>query len=290
MSKAVLITGASSGFGWGLSKDLAAKGHHVIATMRGINGKNEDKATELRNWANENSYKVDVVEIDVTNDASVDNGVQAAIKAAGKIDVLVNNAGVGTWGIQEGFDMDQVKWVFDVNVFGPMRLNKALLPHFRENGGGYIQYVTSALGRTLLPFLGPYNGTKFALEAIAETGHYELAPEGIETTIVQPGAYGTSFLGNTVAPTDPDVLDVQPNTKAIHDGFTAQFEEAAKTGQLGDPQEVVDAMLELIEADSGTRPLRLPIGADMAEGVIAINAVSAQVQQAMGQAMGFIQE
>lgn len=288
MSKAVLITGASSGFGWGLSKDLAAKGHHVIATMRGVNGKNEEKATELRTWADDNDYRVDVIEIDVTSDDSVNNGVKAAIEVAGKIDVLVSNAGVGTWGVQEGFDMDQVKWVFDVNVFGPMRLNKALLPHFRENGGGYIQYVTSGLGRVLLPFLGPYNGTKFALEAIAETGHYELAPEGIETTIVQPGAYGTSFLGNTVPPSDPDVLDAQPNTKAIHDGFTAHFEETAKSGGLGDPQEVVDAMIELIEADAGTRPLRKPVGADMEEAVTAINTVSAQIQQAMGEAMGFI--
>lgn len=283
----VLITGASSGFGWGVSQALAARGHHVIASMRGVNGKNEAKANELRAWAAAGGYAVDVIEIDVTNDASVEAGVALAYEKAGGVDVLLNNAGVGTWGPQEGFSSAQVLAMFDINVVGPLRMNRAIAPRMRAAGGGYIMYVSSGLGRIQLPFLGPYTASKHAVEAIAETGAYEMAPMGIETTILQPGAYGTSFLTNSVTPANPGVLDDQPPVKAFYEAFADGFEQRAKAGGLGDPQEIIDAIVSLVEAGKGQRPLRKCVGEDVQHGVTAINDACAQVQGYLAQAFGW---
>lgn len=283
----ILITGASSGFGWGVTQALAQKGHHLVATMRGVNGKNEDKAAELRAWAQKNGASLDVVEIDVTQDSSVAAGVKAAIAKVGRIDVLINNAGVGTWGPQEAFSSEQTLNLFNINVVGTLRMNQAVAPHMRENGGGYIIYLSSGLGRIQLPFLGPYSATKHAVESIAEIGSIEMGPMGIETTILQPGAYGTSFLTNSVMPANQHLLDDQPPVKALYDAFAGSFEERAAAGDLADPQEVVDALVGLVEMDKGSRPLRRTVGADVEHGVGAINEACANVQNYLATMFGY---
>lgn len=283
----ILITGASSGFGWGVTQALAQKGHHLVATMRGVNGKNEDKAAELRAWAQKNGASLDVVEIDVTQDSSVAAGVKAAIAKVGRIDVLINNAGVGTWGPQEAFSSEQTLNLFNINVVGTLRMNQAVAPHMREKGGGYIIYLSSGLGRIQLPFLGPYSATKHAVESIAEIGSIEMGPMGIETTILQPGAYGTSFLTNSVMPANQHLLDDQPPVKALYDAFAGSFEERAAAGDLADPQEVVDALVGLVEMDKGSRPLRRTVGADVEHGVGAINEACANVQNYLATMFGY---
>ena len=192
MSKRILITGTSSGFGKNASIALAQKGHTVFATMRGVEGKNADQATALREQAQDKGWDLFVLELDVTDDASVTKAVDQAVSKAGGLDVLVNNAGIGNFGIQETFTPEQVQKLFDVNVFGVLRLNRAVLPSMRKAGSGTIIYISSGLGRVLFPFVGPYAATKFAVEALAEAASYELKPLGIHTHIIQPGAYGTS--------------------------------------------------------------------------------------------------
>lgn len=286
MSEKILITGASSGFGLGAAKALAAKGHEVFASMRGVAGKNAGKAEELRAFAREGGHTLDVVEIDVTSDESVAKGVAEVVEKAGTIGVLVNNAGVGTWGLQEGFTPDQVKDLFDINVVGPLRMNRAVLPHMRRAGGGYLIYVSSGLGRIQFPFLGPYTASKHAVEAIAESGSYELSPQGIDTTILQPGAYGTSFLVNSILPKEGGLIDEQPKVKAIFQAFAGGFEERARSGHLGDPSEIIEAMVEFVALPRGQRPLRKTVGADVAGPVGAINATCAEVQGQLLTAFG----
>ena len=286
MAKNILITGTSSGFGNGAAKALAEKGHTVFATMRGVSGKNEEKAVELRKWAEDNGKTVHVVELDVTDQTSVDKAVAQVAEQAGKIDVLINNAGVGTWGIQEAFEVEQVQRMFDVNVFGVLRVNRAVLPHMRKAGDGHVIYVSSGLGRIMFPFLGPYTASKFALEALGEVGSYELSPLGIDTTILQPGAYGTSFLQNSIHPKDEKVIEDQPKVKAMFEAFGAGFEERAKAGELGDPKEIVNALVELVDSEKGKRPLRKTVGADVAGAVTPINETCSQVQEQLLQAFG----
>jgi NAD(P)-dependent dehydrogenase (short-subunit alcohol dehydrogenase family) len=285
-SKRVFITGASSGFGFGAAKALAGKGHRVFASMRAVDGKNADKAAELRRWADTEKRDLDVIDCDVARDESVVRAVASAIDRAGAIDVLINNAGVGTWGLQEAFTPDQVKALFDVNVIGMLRMNRAVLPHMRKARAGYVIYVSSGLGRILFPFLGPYTATKHAVEAIAEIGSYEIKLHGIDTTILQPGAYGTDFSGHSIHPRDAALLETQPKVKAMLDAFGKGFEERARAGQLGNPEEVIEALVALVDLPADKRPLRMTVGKDVEGPVTAINQTCAQVQDQLLKAFG----
>lgn len=286
-NKKILITGSSAGFGFDAVKALAAKGHTVYATMRGVDGKNKEKADALSSWAKDGGHDVHVLECDVTDDTSVQKAVAAAVEKGG-VDVLVNNAGVGNWGIDEGFTVEQAQNLFNINLFGVMRMNRAVLPHFRENGKGLVVYISSGLGRILFPFLGIYNASKHAIEGYAETASYELAPLGIQSVIVQPGAYGTTFLSNSMQPAE-DVGPKYGPTQQMFEAFGAAFEERAKAGELGNPAEVVDALVEEIAREGADRPLRRTVGADVIEPVTAINKTCEQVQDGLLKAFGLRQ-
>lgn len=278
-SQRVFLTGASSGFGLDFAKTLAAKGDTVFATMRGIDGKNAAVAAELRDWASAHGHALYVLELDVTNDASIRAAARHAEEIAGGIDVLINNAGIGTFGIQEAFTVEQVQRVYDVNVFGVLRVNRAILPMMRAQGAGHVVYISSGLGRILFPFMGPYSSTKFAIEALAESAHYELQHVGIRTTIIQPGAYGTTFGANMLSPGDPARLETYGPVNAMFAQFAGRFAEMAESGAIGDPQEVTDALVAVVHSSEG--PLRVTVGADIQQGVGAINGVAAQVQAAI---------
>lgn len=274
--KRIFITGASAGFGFDTSKALAERGHTVYATMRGVAGKNAEKAKALSSWAEEGGHDVHVLETDVTSDASVQKGVSAAIEKGG-IDVVFNNAGVGTWGIDEGFSIEQGKQIFDINVHGVMRVTHATLPHLREKRAGLVIYISSGLGRIVFPFMGIYGASKFAVEGYAESLSYELAPLGIQSVIVQPGAYGTTFLQNSMHPKSDMLGTYGPTSKMFH-GFSSAFEERAKAGHLGDPKDVVLALVEEVEREGHDRALRRPVGHDTMGPVSAINQTCDQVQ------------
>ena len=275
-AKRVLITGASAGFGHDTTKALAENGHTVLATMRGSTGKNAEKARALESWAKDGGHSVQVLELDVTDEASVAKAVATAVEGGG-IDVLINNAGVGNWGIDEGYTVEQAQQLFDINLFGVIRMNRAVVPHFRKAGGGLIVYISSGLGRIVFPFLAIYTASKFAVEGFAESASYELEPLGIQSVIVQPGAYGTTFLSNSMPPRSDMAGSYGPTAKMFQ-AFAGGFEERAKAGGLGDPAEVVTALVEEVERPAGERPLRRTVGQDVGEPVATINGTCEQVQ------------
>ena len=187
--RTAVVTGASSGFGRLTAQTLAADGWRVYATMRNAATKNAAAAAALRDAG------ISVVELDVTDDASVDAAAKTILAEAGAVDVLVNNAGTGHFGVEEAFTPSAVEAQFATNVIGPLRVNRAFLPSMREQKRGLIVYVSSVVGRIIIPFTGIYTASKWALEALAETSSYELAPFGIDVAIVEPGAYATGKFG-----------------------------------------------------------------------------------------------
>ncbi|WP_428268381.1 SDR family oxidoreductase [Haliangium sp.] len=275
-SKRVFITGTSAGFGFDTAKALAAKGHTVYATMRAVGGKNADKAAALARWAEDGGHPLHVLELDVTDEASIATAVATAVERGG-IDVLINNAGIGTWGIDEGYSIDQARQVFDVNVLGMMRMNRAVIPHLRAAGKGLVIYLSSGLGRIVFPFIAIYTASKFAIEGYAESMSYELAPLGIESVIVQPGTYGTDFFANWVLP-KTDVTGAYGATAQLYEAIGNGFKERLESGGVGDPAEVVEILVEEVERPAGGRPLRRAVGQDTKEQVSAINDACDQVQ------------
>ena len=281
MSQKVLITGTSSGFGELIVHGLLAKGHTVVASMRGVDGKNADAAAKLREAG------AHVVELDVTDEASVNAGVAAAIEAAGGLDVVVNNAGVGVIGLQEDFTAEDWHRVFDVNVFGVQRVNRAALPHLRAQGHGLLIHVSSLLGRMVLPFFGPYNATKWALEAMAENYRVELNGFGIESTVVEPGGYGTDFMANLFKPSDTSrTASYGPMADApqqMVDGFEGNYDG----DDAPQPEWIAESVIGLIEMERGTRPFRtVRDGLGMGPAIEALNEASEQTMQGIYSAFG----
>jgi NAD(P)-dependent dehydrogenase (short-subunit alcohol dehydrogenase family) len=198
----VLITGSSTGFGRLIAETLARRGHTVFATMRDIQGRNATNATEIRALAEKESLPLHVLELDVTNDASVDQAVRKSIEQAGRVDVAINNAGYGLIGLAEAVTTEQARQIMDTNFFGSVRVNRAVLPYMRRQRSGLLLHVSSGAGRLVIPTFSFYCASKFAMESLAEAYHYELAQQGIESSIVEPGAYQTSVFGNIVTAAD----------------------------------------------------------------------------------------
>lgn len=190
-SSVVLVTGSTTGFGRLTVETLARQGHHAFAAMRDVNGKNAEHARQLRDLAARDGLQLEVVEIDTSDEASVNAGVGSVLEHAGRIDVLVNNVGQGTWGVVEGFTVEQLQQHFDVNFFSAVRMNRAVLPSMRERRSGLVIQVSSLIGRLVLPFMTQYSAVKHAVEALAEGYHYELAPFGVESVIVEPQSFPT---------------------------------------------------------------------------------------------------
>ncbi|HVE83856.1 MAG TPA: SDR family oxidoreductase [Myxococcales bacterium] len=282
----VLITGTSSGFGYLATKALAERGHTVYATMRGVDGANKAKADELRSWAKQGGHTVHVLELDVSNDASVAAGVKKAVETGGGIDALVNNAGVGTFGLHETFSAEQVARLFDVNVVGAFRVTNAVLPLMRETKAGQLIFIGSSLGRVVVPFMGPYGATKFAVEGLAEGIAFEVGPLGIDVTIIQPGAYATEFGTKGIQPAQANRMEQYGPVKDAVMGFGKWFGDMAASGQLGKPQEIADTILKVVETPRGERQLRVNVDAMLGQGVKAINDACAQVQQQTLASMG----
>jgi len=253
MGKKILITGSNGGFGKLAVETLIKAGHAVAASMRGVDGKNKEAADEIRELG------ASVVEIDVTSDDSVNSGVEAAVSALGGLDVVINNAGVGVMGMQEHFTIEDWQKLFDVNVYGVQRVNRAAIPHLRNQGSGLIVYISSLLGRMTLPFYGPYNASKWALEAMAENYRIELSAFGIENVIVEPGGFETSFFGNLIKPSDSSRNEAYGELMNAPQQMGEGFGEALANNPEQDPQKVADAILELVEAPKGQKAFRTPV-------------------------------
>ena len=276
----VLITGGSTGFGRLFTETLARKGHTVFATMRDPGGRNAKNASEIRTLAQNESLPIHVLEMDVTDDASVERAIDAAVSKASRIDVAINNAGYFLTGLEEAVTTEQARRLMDTNFLGPVRVNRAVLPHMRRQRNGVLMHISSGAGRVVLPSAGFYCASKFALEALAEAYGYELAAQGIESVIVEPGAYETPVFGNTVTAADEGRTSTYGAVREI----PAKINAALSSG-AGNAQEVADAVLWIIETPAGEKQLRY-IVSPQKYGVDEINALSKQVQAGLLEAFG----
>jgi short-subunit dehydrogenase len=184
-----IVTGSSTGIGYETSLTLARNGFITYATMRNLN-----KAENIKSVATKESLSIHVKQLDVTDDVSVKNAVEAiSFETGGRIDVLVNNAGYGLNGAFEDLAMDEIKAQYETNVFGLIRTTQAVLPIMRRQKSGTIINISSGAGRFGIPGISAYVSTKFAVEGLSESMSYELEPFGIKVVIVEPGVIRTNF-------------------------------------------------------------------------------------------------
>jgi NAD(P)-dependent dehydrogenase (short-subunit alcohol dehydrogenase family) len=280
----VLVTGSSTGFGRLIAEALARRGHTVFATMRDPAVRNAANASELRVLAGKESFSLEVLEMDVNDEVSVDRAVHDCLKKAGRIDVAINNAGYVVSGLAEATSVDQARRQMDTNFLGCVRVNRAVLPAMRKQRSGLLLHISSGAGRIVVPGFAFYCASKFALEALAESYHYELAGQGIESCIVQPGAYQTPIFGNVIKAAD--------HARTETYGPAAQIPEkvnAILSASTANAQDVADLVLAVVETPAGQRKLRYRISpADL--GTDQINAVCEQVQAKLLDAFGLTAE
>ena len=256
MSQVVFITGTSTGFGRATAETLSRRGYNVIATMRGVAGKNAANAEALRALAAGEKLALQVLELDVTDDSSVNRAVEDALAQAGRIDVVINNAGVAALGITEAFPVEQFQALFNINLFGAVRVNRAVLPAMRRQRGGLLIHVSSAAGRTVVPCMAAYCASKFALEALADAYRFDLSPFGIDSVIVEPGIHRTPILEATAPAADQARLREYGAAAEYAARVKSVFDRASASPETPDEQLVVDAFVRLIETPAGERPLR----------------------------------
>jgi len=259
MSKIIFITGTSTGFGKLTAITLANAGHSVIAGMRNTQTSNAAAADELNKIPN-----IEVTDIDITSEESVNKAIRSVINKYGKIDVLVNNAAVSGFGLLEGYSLDQVRRMFEVNVFGVLRTYQAVLPFMRKERKGLVINLTSGASGHTLPFMIPYLSSKFVVESITEGLQDELAEYGIENVSIQPGVYPTEMNNGTKSGINADKTEVLAEYgTAATDKFNALG--AALFGKMTqfdmNPQTIADGILQLVNMKQGTRPLRFPLDA-----------------------------
>jgi NAD(P)-dependent dehydrogenase (short-subunit alcohol dehydrogenase family) len=278
MSKTILITGASTGFGRDTAETLARAGHTVFASMRDPQAKNRKHSEALRKQG------IEVVELDVSSDDSVERAVKEVLARARRIDVLVNNAGIASAGITEAFTPDQAKAVFNTNVVGLLRTIRAVLPVMRGQRDGLIINIGSILGRVTFPFFGIYGASKFAVEALTDSLRYEVSQLGIDVALVQPSAYPTAMYTNVQQPADTDRAVAYG---AVGDIPAAMFKHFMTTFQAADapnPHDVAEAIAKLVAQPKGRRPARTVVGA--AFGSDTVNEQTAPIQAHVVEALG----
>lgn len=287
MSRTIVVTGCSSGFGRQVSEQLARKGDRVYATMRGVEGKNAGVARELRELAAAENLQLNVLELDVTSTGSVDEAAAAVLAGSGAPDVVINNAGQMFVGFTEAFSADQLTKQLDINVVGVHRVSRAFLPAMRKRGRGLFINLSSIAGRASLPFFGVYHASKWAVEGYSLALRGELASSGIDVVVVEPGPFSTELFPSVSQPEDADSrVESYPEVarqtfEEMGKGFDGLFNDPdAPT----DPRMVVDRMIELIEMDAGTRPYRNVVGVDF--GVGALNAAVEPCEAATLEALG----
>jgi NAD(P)-dependent dehydrogenase (short-subunit alcohol dehydrogenase family) len=281
VSKTILITGASSGFGRSTAETLARAGDVVYASMRDIAGRNRAHADSLR------ALGLKVIQLDVTIDASVNAAVDAILAEAGRIDVLVNNAGIASAGVSEAFTADQLRALFEVNVIGLHRVLRAVLPAFRGQRDGLVVNVGSILGRVTFPFFGLYGASKYAVEALTDSYRYELSQLGVDVVLVQPSAYPTNMYANMQQPGDAKRGDGYGAVGEIPDKMFETFRSIFTGANSPNPHDVAEAIANLVALPRGSRPARTVVGQPF--GVDVINQQTASVQAQVVEGLGLAQ-
>jgi NAD(P)-dependent dehydrogenase (short-subunit alcohol dehydrogenase family) len=246
--KTWLITGCSSGFGREIAAAALARGDEVVATAR-----RGDTLADLGAAL--------TLDLDVTRPDQIDAAVAATLERFGRLDVLVNNAGMGSVGAVETIEPDHLRALMDTMFFGAVGLTQAVLPHMRAAGSGAIVQMSSQGGQLALPGFGAYCAAKFALEGMSEALAAEVAPHGIRVLIVEPGSFRTALLGGTMH-RSPEI-----DAYAATANATRAAAEDADGTQPGDPRKLAAAILTALDAPEP--PLRLAVGADAVDAIRA---------------------
>ena len=286
MNNVILVTGASTGIGRLTAVSLAAAGHTVYASMRDIAGRNAAHVRELRDWAFAHGHDLRAVELDVLSQASADAAIRTIVAEQGRLDAVVHNAGHLVIGPTEAFTPEEMARVFDTNVFGAQRVNKAALPVLRAQESGLLLWVSSTTTRGgYPPFMGPYAAAKAAMDSIAVTMSYELARFGVETSIVVPGAFtsGTAHFPNAGKPADTATAGAY----ARYDGLMDQV--GAKLSALmppdADPQAVADEIARIVALPTGQRPFRSVVDF-LNDGAAEVTEVAERVRARFAERIG----
>jgi NAD(P)-dependent dehydrogenase (short-subunit alcohol dehydrogenase family) len=275
MSKVVLVTGASSGFGRLSANAVARSGHTVYASMRETLGRNAPQVAELQKFAKDSKIDLRAIELDVQSQDSVDRAVATIISTHGHIDVVIHNAGHMVFGPAEAFTPEQLAELYDINVLSTQRVNRAILPQLRKQRNGLLVWVSSSSSGGTPPYLAPYFAAKAGMDAMAVIYARELTLWGIETSIVVPGAFtgGTNHFARSGRPADgARVAEYEAGPYAnygnkIMKAFSAIVPPDADAGAVG------DAIAKIVDMPFGKRPFRVHIdptqdGAEVAFTVI----------------------
>lgn len=280
MPKTVVVTGASSGFGAMTVRALADAGHTVYAGMRAVRARNEAAAADAAQYAVEHAVDLRAIEMDVSEQASVGAAIAQIIAEAGRLDVVVHNAGHIVLGPTEAFTPEQLAQVYDTNVLSTQRVNRAALPHLRAQGDGLLVWVGSSSTRGgTPPYLAPYFAAKAAEDSLAVSYAVELALFGIDTTIVVPGSFttGTNHFTNAGGPEGAAVAEAYESRYAgLLDQVGARLAELSPAD--ADPTEVARQIAAVVDLPKGRRPFRVHIDpAD--DGAEVVNAVGDRVRR-----------
>ena len=250
MEKIAVVTGSSSGIGFETALALAREGYYTYATMR-----DTKKGNRIKEIAKKENLNLEVLELDVDNDQTVQAAINKILKEKNRIDVLVNNAGYGLFGCLEDLSMEELKAQFETNFFGAVRVSQAVIPVMRKQKSGIIVNVSSVAGRIGFPVSPAYISSKFALEGLSESMRYELSPFGINIIIIEPGVIKTNFMSSVKKSMKPDSVYKDITNKVIA-GITMMAE-------MGTPaQEVARTIIKAIKSEN---PLpRYTVGNDAA--------------------------
>jgi NAD(P)-dependent dehydrogenase (short-subunit alcohol dehydrogenase family) len=288
MKQVIVVTGASSGFGALAARALAHAGHSVYASMRGTTGRNAAQVAEAARYAAEHKVDLRTVELDVASDDSVEAGVARIVADAGRLDVIVHNAGHMSFGPAEAFTSEQYAELFDVNVLSAQRVNRAALPGMRKQGAGLVVWVSSSSARGgTPPYLSPYFAAKAAMDSLAVSYAGELTRWGIETSIIVPGAFtkGTNHFAHSGSPADA--------ARAVEydQGPYAGVPDLALKGLASlepadaDAGEVAKAIVDVVDMPFGKRPFRIHIDPSQ-DGAEIVNGVADRVRAEMFRRIG----
>lgn len=257
MKSVVLVTGAGSGIGKLTAESLAEAGHIVYATMRDVDGRNKQRADEIRAWTKAKNVDLRPLELDVLSQESADAAVDTIVKEQGRLDIVMQNAGHLVIGPTEAFTPEEIVKVFDTNLLGAQRVNRAALPQLREQESGLMLWISSTTTKGgFPPFMGPYAAAKAAMDSLAITLSYEIARFGIETSIVVPGAFtrGTAHFPTAGKPAD----EARAAAYDRYDGIMDQVGErlSALTPEDANPKAVADEIVRIVGLPAGSRPAR----------------------------------
>jgi len=288
MKKIIAITGASSGFGALAARALAQAEHTVYASMRATTGRNAPQVAEAARYAAEHGVDLRTVELDVASTESVEAGVATIVADTGRLDVVIHNAGHMSFGPAEAFTPEQFAELYDINVLSTQRVNRAALPHMRNQGRGLVVWVSSSSARGgTPPYLSPYFAAKAAMDSLAVSYSSELARWGIETSIIVPGAFtkGTNHFVHSGAPAD------KARAAAYDEGPYAGLPEQALKGLASlepadaDVAAVAEAIVTVVDMPFGKRPFRIHIDPSQ-DGCEIVNGVADRVRAELFRRIG----